>query len=446
MEHKHHKHLTLGKPPKDPIFGLVTGHILTLRKARLDFMLDSMKEFGDFVEMKLLHKTTYILTDPDAVGWVLKYNANNYPKNTPGYKKVSTVIGDGVFTEVGDSWKKIRKVLQPFFNPKKFDFYNKTINEVAKDSIQNLKLKNDETLNISHFATEYTLQVLGKIFFSEDLGQEVLKIYKHLSILIEITENQLTEFFPLPFGKSKQRRKDFKISLEILDALITELINNAKLKKNDQNNLIHALVNGCPHESDKFLLDQVKTLAFAGHETSANVISWCFYYFGKEPKQLEVLREEIKEFSKKDWIDHVDIQSLPKLGNYINEVMRLRPPAWSFGRLCVGEDKIHGQKVKPGTLITISPYLMHHNERLWKAPYSFNPTRFETDNIHPFAFIPFGAGQRVCIGDKVAILEIKLLLANFIHNFEFEILNTKEIKVEPLIALRPSAPIKLKFL
>ena len=319
MQYKHQKHLPLGHPPRDNFFGFLTGHILTLRQHRLDFMMESMIKYGDFVEMKLLNKKTFILTDPNAVGWVLKYNANTYPKNTPGYKKVSKVIGNGVFTEVGDSWKEIRKVLQPFFNPKKFDFYNQTVNKVAQHTILKIRNSNVNELNISHFATEYTLQVLGKIFFSENLGDEVMKIYEHLSILIEITENQLTEFIPLPFGASKKRRKDFKYSLSILDNLIMNLINDARKKEFDSNNLIHSLVKACPEKDDQFFLDQVKTLAFAGHETSANIISWCFYFLGNEPGQLDILKNELDKFSDKKWIDNEDIHSLYKLDHFINE-------------------------------------------------------------------------------------------------------------------------------
>ena len=373
------------KPKKDFLFGAFTGHALSLRKDRLGFMYQSMLKLGPFVEMFLLKRKTYIFADPDAVEWVLKTNAKNYPKNTPGYKRVSDVIGDGVFTDVGTPWKNARKVIQPFFNPKKFDRYRDIVEKECENALNVLGQRNNKTepFNISLLMTEFTLQVLGQTLFGENLGKFVDVINRDLSILIHITEDRLIQINPFPsFYKTKQN-KQFKKAMLSLDNVILDLIEQTKKQELDpDNNFVHAFLKAPFEVTNKFLLDQVKTIAFAGHETSANALSWTFYFLGKHPDWKKKITQEVREHLKNKKLEANDLDHFPLLTMFLKESMRLRPPAWSFGRLTLEKDYIHGHEILPDDLITISPFLTHHNPAIWNEPEKFDPTRFAKGKKH----------------------------------------------------------------
>lgn len=433
-------------PPTDPWFGLLTGHALTLRKRRLDFMYESFLKYGVFMKMKLASRVTYILSHPEAVEWVLKSNAKNYPKNTPGYKKVSDVIGDGVFTDVGEPWKKARKVIQPFFNPKKFDRYRSIVKKECLNSLQKIEeMDLSNPVNISILMTEFTLQVLGQTMFNENLGQFVDVINKDLTTLIHITEDRLNYINPFPSQHKKDQKEKLDKAMASLDGVILDLINQTKKQSIDpDNNFVHAFLESPFEFSDRNLLDQVKTIAFAGHETSANVLSWTFYFLGKYPYWREQINEEVRRVLKDKEPQAEDLEKLPLLNMFIKESMRVRPPAWSFGRLTIEDDIIHGHPIKKDDLITISPYLIHHNPEEWEEPEKFNPLRFSAEKtITPFSYIPFGGGQRVCIGADLAMLEISMILAHFIKNFDLSLPENFKVNMEPFIALRPDKSIKL---
>jgi cytochrome P450 len=435
------------KPKKDFIFGAFTGHALSLRKARLDFMYQSMLKLGPFMEMFLLRRKTYILVHPDAVEWVLKTNAKNYPKNTPGYKKVSDVIGDGIFTDVGTPWKNARKITQPFFNPKKFDRYRDIVEKECHHALNIIEQRNnaDVPFNISLLMTEFTLQVLGQTLFGENLGQFVDVINKDLSTLIHITEDRLIQINPFPsFYKAKQN-KQFDKAMHSLDKVILDLIEQTKKQKLDpENNFVHAFLNAPFEVTNKFLLDQVKTITFSGHETSANVLSWTFYYLGKNPIWKSKITQEVRELRGEKEIRASDIEQMPLLTMFLKESMRLRPPAWSFGRLTLEKDHIHGHEISPDDLITISPFLIHHNPAIWTDPEKFDPTRFEKGKVHhPFGYIPFGGGKRVCLGIELAMLEMRMILAGVLNKYDIELPKDFDVAVEPCISLRPSQPIQM---
>lgn len=441
----------LKSPPLDKWTGFFTGHGLSLRKDRLGFMYQSMIEYGDFVEFKIGKKfRTLMINNPEGIEHILIKNAKNYTKKTIGYKKVSQITGNGIFTDSDERWKTARRISAPLFTGPKLDTYYSKVKNCCKKLIEEISLEHDKSnsINISPYMTKLTLQVLGQCIFNYDLGDYSHEIDVQLTKLIEIKNSQINDLFPYLSPKKYFQEKEFHEATEKLDKIILKLIGISKSKPNYEDSFINALEQSPDAVDPKYVNDQVKTFAFAGHETSASVLSWAFYFLRKhEDLQFEIA-QEIRQITNDPFtLEKQDLNKFVKLEKFIKEVMRHRPPAWSFGRYAEVEDTIFDEKIYPGDIITLSPFLTHHNPELYQNAQNFNPENFNEENInkrHRCAFIPFGNGPRVCIGAELAMLEIMQTIIVVLFNFKIE-QNIQEIEMAPLISLRPKENVVLKI-
>jgi cytochrome P450 len=435
-------------PPRDFFWGAITGHGLSLRQGRLNYMYACLKQYGDFIIMFLGKKRTILVNDPDGLKYVLLDNSKNYPKNTPGYQKVAEVLGQGVFTDVGEEWKKGRRVIQPTFNPSKFDHYYELVFDESSKSVEKMRAEysTNKTFNINSISTAYALHVIGRSLFNQTLAESFQVISRNLSHLIDLTEKKMTYVTPFKTPAKMKLEKDFNETLALLDGEIEKIIEKEKTKPmNPKENMIHALLVSPLNFTGKKILSQVKTMIFAGHETTANVITWSFYFLALHPKWQEKIFNEFRE--KKFVIGkEEDLEQFIYLNLFLKEVLRMRPPAWSFGRVAISHDKIHGEDIFPGDLISISPFLIHHHPDYWENPEDFNPERF----INPpadYTFIPFGLGPRVCMGERLANLEMCMFLLHVIKNFSFIFSErTQNVKMNAQVSLRPNQDIYLDMI
>lgn len=437
-------------PPKDPIIGALSGHILGLTK-RLDYFLDCHRTYGDYVHLKIATLNVLMVSDPDGVSYVLKKNSRNYTKNTPAYKVVESVTGKGVFTESEASWLKLRKVSQPFFSNHQTENWQRIVESVCNDFEVELKKVYESGIehNFSPKMTQYALRVLGETIFDKDLGEHVEVFDKELGRIIEITNKIITQKLSLNIPSKIKQKRDFKKSVSKLEALITTFIDEAKQKKSDPTrNMIHAFLEAPIEIDDQFLLDQVKTMIFAGHETTSTVLSWALHFLSIHPEWQEKIYNEIKEVCGDNALSAKHLDKLELLEMFTNETMRLYPPAWSFARRALEDDDILGHEIKKNDVVSISPYLLHHDTRFWENPFKFNPMRFskeETSKRHPVSFIPFGLGPRACIGEKLSRMEMKMLLSTTVINYK--LIPSKKIKVEmeQVLTLRPKNGVFLSL-
>lgn len=434
------------QPPRDKFWGFITGHALALKAGRLNYMYTCMKQYGDFLEMYIGKRRTLCVNDPEGIRYVLLDNAKNYPKNTPGYQLVSEVLGMGVFTEVGEEWRKGRRVIQPTFNPSKFDRYLKIVNEETKATLARMEkdLEAGSELNMSKHATAYPLHVIGRSLFDDTLEDSFTLISKHLSHLIDLTEKKMTYFTKIQTPAKKRLKKDFDETLAILDSEVARIIEREKKKeKNVTDNMVHALLESSEKFSDQKILSQVKTMIFAGHETTANVLMWSYYFLALHPEWQQKIYDEgiARNF---EYANESDLSSYKSLDWFIKETMRMRPPAWSFGRIALADDQIHGEPVRASDLISLSPYLIHHHPDYWDRPEDFMPERFQKEP-HNYTFIPFGLGPRICMGERLAYLEMRVFILSAVKNFSFALCEKSEgIKINPQVSLRPNKDLILK--
>lgn len=414
-------------------------------------MHSSMLNYGEFIQFFIgPKKRTLMINNPEGVEWVMLKNAKNYTKNTPGYRRVAAITGDGVFTDDGPKWSRARKVIQPFFSQIHLERYFQVTRKscsLIKDEIDD-HLRHQSVVNVSPFMTKHSLTILGECIFGTDLGDYAKEIDRELSVLIDVANDSINDVLPFPSKRKKDNRQKMKNAQHKLNTLIKELIANSYQDEIDPGrNLIHALREASDSD-EQFVLNQVKTLIFAGHETSANVMSWTLYFLAKEKEWRHLIIEELKQKVSGDLPTFEELNQLEKLKMFVRESMRLRPPAWSFGRIALKEDVIFDEKVLPGDVITISPFLMHHNPRLYNDPLQFNPEHFNEENMKKRpkgAYMPFGLGPRFCLGVDLAMIEIMTTMVTFLNYFKFPEHMKEDVLMESTISLRPLGGVKLEL-
>jgi len=437
-------------PPLDKFWGKLTGHALSLSKDRLGFMMNLLEEYGEFVELKMGKQTTYLLSSPEGVDYVLRKNAKNYSKETPGFKLVSDVTGKGVFTESGKSWLEKRKKVNPFFANRNKVHWMSHINKTCDELVSLIDNGRGHSINICPLMTKSTLQILGRTIFNEDLGQHGEVFEKELNNLIHLTEERITQILPFPSIKKIKQKKSFEISMRILDQIILDMINRAKkLELEPDKNMIHTfLAHANSETTEKYLVDQIKTMAFAGHETSSNVLSWTMYLILKNSEWYEKIAEEVRSSVGNEELKIDEFEKFPLLTMAIKESMRLYPPAWSLGRRAEADDEICGHKIKQGDIFIISPYLTQHNKKVFKNPEVFDPNRFSEENqknIPSGAYIPFGIGPRSCIGEGLAMMEIIAIIVKLFQTYEMKLDSRIRVEINQKLTLQAKHGINIFF-
>lgn len=197
---------------------------------------------------------------------------------------------------------------------------------------------------------------------------------------------------------------------------------------------------------DHQLGDQVMTLLIAGYETTANALAWTWYLLAKNPSAMDRLRQEVHQLLGNRLPVFADLARLPYVRMALEESMRLYPPAWMIGRRALGPDEIGGYIVPPDTVIAVCAYTLHRNPAFWDEPDAFNPLRFSAENSqgrHKFAYIPFGAGPRQCIGNNFGLIEASLILACVSQRFELSLAPGIEVQPQALFVLRPNRDLMM---
>lgn len=441
-------------PPLDKLWGKITGHALNLSKDRLGFMMRSLEKYGEFVQLKVGKQTNILLSNPEGIDYVLRKNAKNYSKDTPGFNLVSEMAGKGVFTESGKSWLEKRKKVNPFFSSRNKVHWLPHITKSCDELVKIIDDSNEVSLNICPLMTRTTLQILGRTIFNQDMGQYGEVFEKELSNLIHITDAKFTQILPFPTPKKIRQKRSFERSTQIIEKIISDMIDSAKsLPMEPDKNMIHAFLTRASEgnefeKSHRYLVDQIKTMAFAGHETSSNVLTWSLYLILKHEKWHNRIKTEVQTVLGNREIALDDFEKLPLLTMAINESMRLYPPAWSIGRRAEDDDIICGYKIQKGDVFMISPYLTQHNEKYFENPEVFDPNRFNEENkqsIPPGAYLPFGLGPRSCIGEGLAMLEIIAILAKLFQTYEMKIDEAVKVEMLQKITLQPKNGINIYF-
>ena len=415
----------------------------SIRKNPIPFHKKYFDQFGDSFSLKI-GKTKHVILsrDNDVAEYILQKNQKNYQKSELQTKFISKYLGKGLLTANGDFWLKQRRLIQPAFHKQKM---NQLVQNMQQTIISELKdLPEEKTVALFPIMNNLAFNVVAKSLFHISASEEKMN---RLKVIITEVQEFLIKEIRLPykafwFKISGQIKKHQELALES-DAILREIAEERIQSGSKQNDLLDMLLETRYEDtgegmSTQQLIDEIKILFIAGHETTANAMTFTMHLLGNHPEIQQNILDELIEIESQTNDIIEQLQKMTYTNAVINESMRLYPPAWITDRENIEDDTLLGYHIKEKTLIGVSFYELHRNPKYWDNPSAFNPERFlgEQKKESYKYFYPFGAGPRMCIGLGFAMYEMSLTLSYVVKKYNITA-HSKEIEVNPLITLKP---------
>ena len=429
-----------------------------LRKNPLAFLETSLQSGERIYHLPLRVLDVYILNQPAYIQHVLLDNHRNYSKDTFQYNLLASITGRGLLTSDGDFWLRQRRLVQPAFHRKKITAFSDIITGATQSMLggwEEIRSKG-ELVDIDAEMMRLTLEIVGKALFSVDLRIEAQTLTQSVLAALDHLVFRSRNPFSLPNPIPTRRNREFQAALGQLNRAVEGIIQarrKSAAQMSDAGDLLELLMNARDPDSgesmdDAQLRDEIITLLIAGHETVASALTWTWCLLAQNPDSGARLRSELEHQLGGRMPCADDLPNLPYTQMVFEEALRLYPPAWIITRKALNEDEIDGEKIKPGALIVISPYTIHRHPDFWDFPERFQPERFAAERPAErprFAYIPFGGGPRLCIGDSFARVEAQLVLAAAAQRYQLHLEPGASVEAEPMVTLRPKNGLKMKI-
>lgn len=407
----------------------------------LEVISGNHRLLGDnyYIKASFTNKNFIFSQDKEFVEYILKQNHKNYYKSEIQSVTLGKYLGKGLLTNNGKDWLKQRRLIQPGFSKIKIANLVLIMEEEIDKSLESFK--NETDVDLYHFFHSLAFNIVAKTLFSSDVDENTVN---ELSKIITEVQEVSTKEVRLPFytnilnifgviDKNIEKSKRSK-------AIIQSVLDKRRSSGEEKNDLLDMLIQTRYEDtqlpmSDEQLVDEMLILFIAGHETTANALSFIFFEISQNPQAEEKLKKEIENEGEMVFTS----ESLMKKSftiNIIKEAMRLHSPAWAIDREALEDDSFKEYSWPKGTLIILYISGLHRNSKYWEQPDSFIPERFDDENSKNFAYYPFGAGPRLCIGEHFAMMEMALIVRKFYKKFTF-ISYQKELEKKALVTLRP---------
>ncbi|MFZ1967957.1 MAG: cytochrome P450 [Bradyrhizobium sp.] len=399
----------------------------------------------DVVRGRFLLNSSFILNTPDAIRHVLVDNYENYSRTPAGFRVLRPMLGEGLLIAEGRTWKHQRRTLAPAFTPRAVGTLVPHMVAVTDDTIANLQRISNGPVDLRETMQRMTLEIAGRTMFSFGMERhgatlrDFVMEYGDRLARPHFLDLVLPLNWPAPrdFSRARFRRR----WTHFIGELMAERRAAGKLQgapARDLFDLMEAARDPETNEafSDAQLGDQVATMILAGHETTATALFWSLYLLALDPVAQEQLAAEARQVPADG---EADLDRLKFTRAVVDETMRLYPPAFLIARSALGADEIAGMPIARKDVILIAPWLLHRHEKLWRDPNAFVPERFLAPAPPPdrFAYLPFGAGPRVCIGAHFALVEATLALARIIAAFRVTLLDKDPVMPMGVVTTQP---------
>ena len=425
--------------------------LASLRFDTLEFLSRVAREFGDIVSFRAGPADYYILFHPDAIRDVLVTYDDHFIKG-PALQRARDSLGEGLLTSEGELHRRQRRLAQPALHPQRMAGYAK---EMVRQALATRDSWRDgEQIDLHKQMMRLTLRIVAKTLFDSDVGQEVEEIGHAMDVSVGMFARAMSPWGPLlnklPLPSNFRFRKAWGRLNATIDRVIAERRGNAMQRDDLLSGLLAAtdLEGDGGGMSDRQLRDEAITLFTAGHETTANALTFTFYLISQNPQAEATLVQELTDVLKGKPPDASDVERLEYTRMVLAESMRLYPPAWALGRECVEPVQIAGYAIPKGATVLLSQWVTHRDARWWPDPLRFDPSRFtpEARSARPrWAYFPFGGGSRGCIGESFAWTEAILVLATVLQKWRLESFSTDPPALRPLITLRPAQPMPVRL-
>jgi len=427
--------------PKPSIFNAI---IYRPGRDPLAFFTSMAKNYGDVAYIRMARENLFVVSDPAVIRDVLVTHNQNFHKSR-GLERTKRLLGEGLLTSEDDFHLRQRRLMQPAFHRDRIAAYATTMVEYA-DRIRN-GWSEGASMDIAREMSRLTLLIVGKTLFDTDVESQARDVGEAMTGLMDtfwtvmLPFGEALEYLPIPYlRRARHARKR-------LDAIVYGMIRERRQSGiTDRGDLLSMLLLAQDDEdkgrgmTDTQIRDEAMTIFLAGHETTANALTWTWYLLSQSPDIERRLHAELDSALGGRLPTVADVDRLPYATRIVTESMRLYPPAWLVGRRAVNDYTIKGYYVPARSIVVMSEWVVHRDGRFFPHPERFDPDRWTREfkaALPRFAYFPFGGGPRQCIGEGFAWMELVLVLATLAQRWRLELIQGHPVVPQAAITLRP---------
>jgi cytochrome P450 len=429
-------------PRGKPIIGMIP----EMARDMLGMLMNITREYGGIVQFKLVNKPCLLVTNPDYVKHILQDQYRNYIRGR-SMKNPRLLLGDGLPMTDGDFWLRERRLMQPAFHRQRLLSLVENMTQIIAARLEGWKMT--DQLEMENEMSQLTLTIIIHAMFSARVADKTQDLARSFNVASKFMLWRSQQIWAPPLWMPVPKNVAYNRALKKLNEIVYPLIEEAR--QNPGDDLLDMLLQARDEHTgedmtDKQARDEVVTIFFAGHETSAMTMTWMFYLLLQHPDVEMKLRREIAEVLSGRTPTFSDLPKLTYTQKVIQETLRLYPAAYMFVRETETDQTLDGYEIPAGMLIFITPYVTHRDAKFWADPERFDPERFDLDQVaqRPLhVYFPFGEGPHLCIGNNFAMIEMQLILTMALQRFHFKLAPGQKIELLPAATLRPKYGLRL---
>jgi cytochrome P450 len=441
------------KFPPGPPPNLLRALFGAMQQDPLDYFTLLAQKYGDVSGMRIGNFRTLFINHPDLIEDVLVNKARLYHKGRI-LQSNKYLFGEGLLTSEGDFWLRQRRLSQPAFHRERINTYAATMADYAEQMLATWR--GGEERDVHQEMMNLALRIVGKTLFDADVKRDAKEVGETLDILLKIAAN-FGRTVLVPLWVPTPRNLRAKLGVRRLEKVIYRIIAERRAGGRDgagldRGDLLSTLLQVQDEDgtrmNDRQLRDETITLFLAGHETTANTLSWTWWLLAQNPAVEKRFHEELDGVLGGRAPTVEDLPKLPYLGHVLTESLRLYPTAWGMARLAAEEHEIAGYPVHPGYGVAFAQWVVHRDPRWFDAPLEFRPERWENGlakQLPRFAYFPFGGGPRQCIGNTFALMEASVVLATIGQKFRLRLVPGHKVTPLASITMRPKSGIRVRL-
>ncbi len=442
--------------PVRRISGLpLLGNLPSYRHNKVGFLSRLRDREGDVCAFRLGKHELILITHPDDIHWVEAKNAKNYVKAT----NLRELVGDGILMSEGEKWRKQRRLIQPTFHQgtilKMVDAMNRRIS-LHIDAVSSAWNQSpDGAVELGIGFKKLAFEIVGEALFGSELGDRFAGLRSSMEYINLFLTRRFGQLLPIPVAFPIPSHLKFHRAKRAIDEAIEEIIRNKKSAVeagHTPDDLITKIMTARDPETGETmpidqLRDEASSMLLAGFETTGHLLPWIFHLLSTHPEVQRELQLEIETILQGRSPSGEELFRMPVLNNVIDETLRLYPPVWAWTKRATGTDTIRGHAIPSGSILYVSPYLVHRHPQWWDRPDEFLPSRWtaELKEKNKHAFFPFGMGPRTCVGKHFALMEVKLVMIRFFQKFTVEPMTGFDVKPDFQITLGMKHPLRLRL-
>lgn len=442
-----------GKPLPSPAGQGFLGGLRELqRKGLLPAYYDWWQQLGDAFRVRIGPRWVCMFANPDHVRHIQVTAARRYAKGA-GYARLRQLLGNGIIVSEDDTWRDGRRRMQPLFHRAAVDGYVASMADCVTQSVADWQrlAQLGEPVDMHEQFLPLTMKIFTRCLLGADLSQNARQIGDEMKASLDFISQRTFSLFNLPLAVPLPSHRRFRAAIGSIQGMIAEAIERQETEAKADSPLLRALLSTEGTQSAlaaQQVQAEVLNIFFAGYETTSLALTWALYLLAEHPAILEQVGEEASAVLGTAPPTAGQVEQLTYTRAVFQETIRLYPPAWIVARQAIADDRIAGFEVPRGTIVLNCPYITHRHPEYWDSPAAFRPERFVARNSptrHPYAYVPFGAGQRTCLGEHFAMTEATLVLAMLCARFRFERVADGPVTPVGMGTLYPREPIRLRL-